>query len=172
LSRGSQILRHALAGGAPEGRDRLEALGIREAAEAGNHADALRMEESRAAKIESQETERDGRPGEDTARELVSVAWYALVARQFDRALTASERAQKLLPSDPSIEINRAHALMFLGRGEEAKEIYLAHKGQRISAPDGDLWERVIKEDFGELGKTGLTHPMMAEIEKRLGLSP
>ncbi len=158
--------------GAPEGRDRMEALAIREAVETGSYADALRMEESRAAKTESRETERDGRPGEETARELVSVAWYALVARQFDRALTASERAHALLPSDPSIEINRAHALMFLGRAEEAKEIYLAHKGERISAPDGDLWDGVIAEDFRELGKAGLTHPMMAEIEKRLGVSP
>ena len=84
----------------------------------------------------------------------------------------ASERAHAPLPSDPSIEITRAHALMFLGRAEEAKEIYLAHKGERISAPDGDLWDRVIAEDFRELGKDGLTHPMMAEIEKRLGVSP
>ena len=158
--------------GAPEGRDRMEALAIHEAARAGSYADALDMEESRAAKIESRETERGGSPGEDTARELVSLAWYALIAREFDKALSASDRARALLPAELTIESNRAHALMFLGREEEARAIYLAHKGERISVADGQFWEQVIVEDFMELGKAGLAHPMMADIEKRLGVSP
>jgi len=29
-----------------------------------------------------------------------------------------------------------------------------------------------IAEDFAEFRKAGLTHPMMAEIEKELGVSP
>jgi len=48
---------------------------------------------------------------------------------------------------------------------------YLAHKGERFFVADGQLWEQVIAEDFMELGKAGLSHPMMAEIEKRLGVS-
>jgi hypothetical protein len=61
---------------------------------------------------------------------------------------------------------------MFLERGEEAKALYLAHKGEPVSGQDGELWERVIVEDFAELRKAGLTHPMMADIEKELGVSP
>ena len=34
------------------------------------------------------------------------------------------------------------------------------------------LWERVIADDFAEFRKAGLTHPMMADIEKELGVSP
>ena len=60
---------------------------------------------------------------------------------------------------------------MFLGRGEDSKALYLAHKGKPISGPDGQLWEYVIVEDFAELRKAGLTHPMMADIEKELGVS-
>jgi hypothetical protein len=30
---------------------------------------------------------------------------------------------------------------------------------------------RVLVEDFAEFRKAGLTHPMMAEIEKELGVS-
>jgi hypothetical protein len=34
------------------------------------------------------------------------------------------------------------------------------------------VWERVIAEDFAEFRKAGLTHPMMADIAKELGVSP
>jgi hypothetical protein len=46
---------------------------------------------------------------------------------------------------------------------------YLAYKGKPVS---GQLWEHVIAEDFAEFRKAGLTHPMMADIEKELGVSP
>ena len=36
---------------------------------------------------------------------------------------------------------------------------------------DNRLWERVLVEDFAEFRKTGLTHPMMADIEKDLDIS-
>jgi hypothetical protein len=79
-------------------------------------------------------------------------------------------RAHALLPDDLGIETNRAHALMFLERGEDAKALYFAHKGKPIGH-DGELWERAIAEDFAEFRMAGLTHPMMAEIEKELGVS-
>ena len=60
---------------------------------------------------------------------------------------------------------------MFLGRGNESKKLYLSHKGKPVSEQDSRLWERVIADDFTEFRKAGLTHPMMADIEKRLGVS-
>jgi predicted Zn-dependent protease len=76
----------------------------------------------------------------------------------------------RFFPIDLEIETNRAHALMFTGRNEEAKALYLAHKG-KVREPSDKLWEQVIAEDFAKLGKAGLTHPMMAEIEMELGVS-
>ena len=61
---------------------------------------------------------------------------------------------------------------MFLGNEKESKAVYLTYKGKPMSGPDGLLWERVIVEDFAEFRKGGLTHPMMADIEKELGVSP
>ena len=58
---------------------------------------------------------------------------------------------------------------MFLGRQEEAKALYLAYKGKRVS--DEVSWERTIADDFAEFRKAGLTHPMMADIENELGIS-
>jgi hypothetical protein len=57
-------------------------------------------------------------------------------------------------------------------RGKEAKALYVAHKGKPISEQETQLWESAIAEDFAEFRKAGVTHPMMAEIEKELGVSP
>ena len=60
---------------------------------------------------------------------------------------------------------------MFLERSEEAQALYLVHKGKPISEQDSRLWERVITDDFAQLRKAGLTHPMMTDIEKKLDVS-
>ncbi len=150
----------------------LETLSINEAAATGRYAEALQLAEARAAKEEAAETKREGKLGKETAQALIQVAWYALFAREFSRALTASDRAHALMPDDDMVETNRAHALMFLGRGEESGALYVTHKGQSMSEPDRRMWERVIADDFAELRKAGLIHPMMADIETKLGISP
>ena len=147
----------------------LEQLSIRETAGTGRYAEALQRTEALAAKVEAVETKREGKPGKETAQALVGVAWFALFAREFTKALTVAERAHALVPDNLATEPNRAHALMFSERAEEAKALYLARKGERVSGQR--LWERVIVEDFAELRKVGLTHPMMADIEKELGVS-
>ena len=96
----------------------------------------------------------------------------ALFAREFTKALAFADRARSLFPNDLMIESYRAHALMFLERGEESKVLYLAHKGEPVSGLDGKLWERVIVGAFSDFREAGLTHPMMADIEKELGVSP
>jgi hypothetical protein len=150
----------------------LENLSVSEAAAAGRYPEALQLQEALAAKLEAVETKREGKPGEETARALQDAAWHALFAREFTKALISADRAHAVLPDDLIIETNRAHALMFLERGEESKALYLAYKGKPMSGQRATLWEHVIAEDFGEFRKAGLTHPMMAEIEKELGVSP
>jgi TPR repeat protein/energy-coupling factor transporter ATP-binding protein EcfA2 len=154
--------------GDPEAKTHLEELSINQAAKAGRYAEALQLREALAVKQEAAETEREGKPGEETGRALNGLAWQALFAREFTKALSVADRAHALLPDDLGIETNRAHALMFLGRGEDCKEVHLAYKGKPVS---GKLWEQVIAEDFLEFRKAGLTHPMMADIEKELSIS-
>jgi hypothetical protein len=55
---------------------------------------------------------------------------------------------------------------MFLKRTREARALYLTHKG-KVSLDKH--WEKVIADDFVELRKAGLSHPLMAEIERTLG---
>jgi TPR repeat protein len=157
--------------GEPRAKAQLEQLPIR-AADAGRYAEALQLQEALTVKVEEAETKREGNPAKETAQAIQGVAWRALFAREFTKALTASDRAHALLPDDLGIETNRAHALMFVERGKESKALYLAHKGKPVSEEDAKLWERAIAEDFAEFRKAGLTHPMMADIEKELGVSP
>jgi tetratricopeptide (TPR) repeat protein len=148
----------------------LEDLPMQEAFDARRYAEALQLQEALAAKEEAAETERGGQPGEATGRALVGVARYALFAGEFTKALTVADRAHALQSDDLKTESYRAHALMFLERGEDSKALYLAHKGTSLWGTQ--LWERAIADDFAELRKAGLTHPMMADIEKELGVSP
>ena len=148
----------------------LERLPIREAATAGRYDEALRLAEALAAKVEAVETKRDGKPGQQTASQLKSVTWYLLFAKDYTKALAVADRAHVLFPNDLGIETNRAHALMFLRHDEEAKALYLAHKGEDRE-PSGKLWEQIIAQDFAAFRKAGLTSPMMADIENALGIS-
>ena len=80
--------------------------------------------------MEEAETKREGNPAKETAQALQGVAWRALFAREFRKALTVADRAHALLPDNLMIETNRAHALMFLENEKEAEALYFAHKGQ------------------------------------------
>jgi TPR repeat protein len=157
--------------GEAEATGALDNLPINEAARAGRYAEALQLQEALAAKVEAVETKREGKPGKEAAWALRGVAWYAVFTREFNKALTVSDRAHALLPDDLTIETNRAHALMFVGREEDSKALYLAYKGKAISSrQNATPWERVIGDDFAEFRKAGLTHPTMPDVEKELGV--
>jgi TPR repeat protein len=100
---------------------------------------------------------------------LGALSWHALFAREFAQALDAAERALKADPDLLWIATNRAHALMYLGRPAEAREVYLMHRDKQIIQHENKTWQQVIAEDFDELRKAGLDHPQMAEIGAALG---
>jgi TPR repeat protein len=130
-----------------------------------DYAKALEWREKAAGTVEAREIEEAGKPAAETAEALGEVAWYALFAREPARALAAVERALSLAPAKVWLQTNHAHALMFLGRTDEAQEIYLREMDKIIPENDNKPWQRVIVEDFAELRNSGLSHPMMAEIE-------
>ena len=70
------------------------------------------------------------------------------------------------MPDQVPIEANRAHALLFLGHPDEAREIYLRYRGQKIN---GDRsWDDSLRADFIDLRKHGHGSPVMDEVEARL----
>jgi tetratricopeptide (TPR) repeat protein len=129
---------------------------------------ALATAEARAGAVEQEETKNGGRPGKKTAEALGGMAAYALFARDFRKGVTAAERAHALAPDVIWPDINRASALMLLGRAREARALFLAHKGKSTL---GDPWATVVASDFRNLRGAGLAHPMMRQVEAALGFA-
>ena len=106
---------------------------------------------------------------------LGSLSWYHLLAHEFDQALSAAQHAIDLddNPEDPlHFDIvatsNKAHALMFLGRLDEAARVYASGRGHFEKDDDGNNkrpWEEVILADFAALRGARLDHPFMKTIE-------
>ena len=88
------------------------------------------------------------------------------MARQFASALESAEQTISLAPDMIWLYSNRAHALMFLDRTDEARALYLQYRGAK-NVWEQESWEDFILGAFVELGQAGLTHPLMDEIEKR-----
>jgi tetratricopeptide (TPR) repeat protein len=143
-------------------RERIEAI-----FSAGEFARAADEQAKLVAEIEKREREKAGEPGAETATALLSVSWYRIFAGDFEGSIAASERGVAIRPDWLPLATNKAHALMFLGRAEEARSVYQRYKGQRVEK-DGNLWEQVIREDFQEFAKHGLKHAQIAEIEALL----
>ena len=57
---------------------------------------------------------------------------------------------------------------MFLGRIDEARALYLAHRDEMIPENDNKSWRREIADDFTDFRKAGLLKPLMDEIEAAL----
>jgi tetratricopeptide (TPR) repeat protein len=138
------------------------------AAVTGDYTKAVALMKELADMVEKTDTADNGKAGAETARELGGLAWYELLARHFQAALAASERALSLAPDEVWIAGNRAHALMFLGQAEGARAAYLQHRGQRLSFFSNKTEGEAVLEDFAEFEKRGLTHPQMAEIRSLL----
>jgi tetratricopeptide (TPR) repeat protein len=94
------------------------------------------------------------------------VAYNFLFTHDFAKALAAADEAISLAPDKIVFYTNRAHALMFLGREDEARALYLQYRGTQNVLGEKS-WETCILEDFANLRKAGLTNPLMDEIEKQ-----
>jgi len=98
------------------------------------------------------------------ASALGNLAWYALFAGLPQEALAASDEGMSLSPKLVSLRLNRAHALMFAGQADEARNAYLEDQPGAVQ----EKWAGLIEDDFSALKKAGLSNPLMAEIEATL----
>ena len=97
----------------------LEKMSINEAAGAGRYTEALQLQEASAAKEEAAETNVRASPARRRRRRYSGMV--RPVCTRIRKALTVSDRAHALLPDELTIETNRAHALMFLGRKKKLR---------------------------------------------------
>jgi len=94
---------------------------------------------------------------------LGSVSYGLLFVNRSTDALNAAKEALLLDPSAAWIETNRAHALLFLGRFDEAEAVYLEHQDKPLS--DTRNFAEAVKADFVEFRKFGIDTPEMKRIE-------
>ncbi len=98
--------------------------------------------------------------------DLANLSHKFILIRSDPMALEAADAAMSVAPAtDIWIQAKRAHALLFLGRTEEARAIYTRFRGQRSGLKD-ELWETTVTKDFADLRNNGRSHPLMEEIEK------
>lgn len=107
------------------------------------------------------------RAADQMARVLAQIGGLAsgfLLAGRFELARTCAEESLAERPNSVALNLTRAHALMFLGLDQEAREIFLLYRGKRMSSR-GKSCGAFISETFIELRQAGLVHPLMEEVE-------
>ena len=100
------------------------------------------------------------------ARRIGDLAFQYLLLGHFERALECSDEALAGNPNSVILDITRAHALMFLGRVEEAEAIYRRYHGRNMAhryTCDG-----YIRGDFDRLREAGFSHALMDVVEGRM----
>ena len=97
------------------------------------------------------------------------IARLGVLAEQFvdrGRFATVLELTQdviKVAPERYQLHAIRAHAMMFLGRDEDAQALYARYRGQKIGS---ELWEATVLADFDQFRQTGRSHPLMDKVER------
>ena len=85
------------------------------------------------------------------------LSWYQLFARDFAGSFASADEARKLNPDQLFTESQRAHALMFLGRDQEAEAIYVGNIGRKMNGSQDQTWEAAVLGDFTALENEGVT---------------
>jgi tetratricopeptide (TPR) repeat protein len=93
---------------------------------------------------------------------LGSLSFALLFNHRPGDALVAAQEALSLNPAAVWVETNRAHALLFLGRSEDATTVYIEYR-DRLVFEDKTFAQAVI-EDFAKFRKYGIDTPEMKAI--------
>lgn len=99
-------------------------------------------------------------------KHYLQLSFYQLFASDYEGVLESAKKGLKIDPEYLPLQTNHAHALLFLGRKEDAMAVYMKYRGKKI---DGRLWETIILEDFDQLEKAGIRHEMIETLRKELG---
>ena len=103
------------------------------------------------------------------AGRIGGLAYDFTMRRHFTNAFEAADQAVSITPGELWLNVVRADALMFLGRLDEARAIFLKYRGQKLG--NGQSWEAAVLEDFGHFQQAGLSSPLMIEIERQFKMT-
>jgi len=71
-------------------------------------------------------------------------------------------------PDELQHQLRLAHSCLGLGRQTEAKQIYQQHQNEILGG--GTPWKDRLFQDFAEMRKAGIKHPLMDRLEREFGL--
>jgi len=92
------------------------------------------------------------------------LAWYQIFTRDFAGSLASSDESRKLDPDHLLTESLRAHALMLLGRDQDAEAMYVGNIGRKMDGSGNQLWEAAVLSDFTALENEGITNRELTHI--------
>jgi len=81
---------------------------------------------------------------------------------EFGSAVQNAERALKSFPSNLWIKSYLANAYMVNGNTAQARDLYLAHRGQTFDS--GQTWEYIVRTDFENMRRIDIDRLLMDEI--------
>lgn len=97
----------------------------------------------------------------DWTKDLIAayraLAWQQLFTRDFAGALASTDEEIKLDPNQLEGEEQRALALLYLGRDQEAEAIFLSNGGKKMTNTPTQIWEDAVLGDYAALAKDGIT---------------
>jgi len=99
-----------------------------------------------------------------------SLCWRQIFSRNYAAAIKAA-RDGLATANNYTLEGNLAHAYLFAGEFEKAKDIYLKNVGVKIEVRDTP-WVEMVEQDFAEFRAAGLIHPDLEKIEVMLSIGP
>lgn len=108
-----------------------------------------------------------GAAKQELAQSLGGLSWVLLLSDRAQAALDSADEALALEPSLLFVRTNRAHALLLLGRFDEARAIYLEDKDKPRGG--GKSLAEIVTADFTELRKFGIDTADMQRIAALFG---
>lgn len=106
-------------------------------------------------------------PGKESISELCvlhgNLSWAFLFESRFKESEESAREGLKIDPGQVWIRLNLAHALLYQGRDEEARGIYLRYKDQ---VSNGNFSTDLIIKDLDELEQAGLRNSGVAAVRR------
>ena len=132
-----------------------------------DYSNALKYNNKRISTIEALIS----RQGDNTLQKKLpgaygTLEYYELLIGNFEGALKSASKGIALNASETWILTNKAHALLFLGRTDEARTIYQTIRSIKLN--DKQTFSQAVLDDFKLFREKGFGIPAMDQIEKDL----
>ena len=104
----------------------------------------------------------------ELASQYGNLACYSLFLKQFGNAEISAKEGLRIDPSQTWIYSDLANALLFQGKKEEAKQIYIKYKNKIHPQDQTKTFKFFFLKDLDELEKANITHPEVERIRQLL----